>query len=100
MMRSVTEKHGGFGLVVTGADRQDIAVVVRAGMIRSGRAGSGWAVLDGPDSVWSETASSGGNGRARLGLAWRGPIWRFRFGRARCDEDGQVPVGRLRTGWA
>jgi hypothetical protein len=22
---------------------------------------------------------------------------RFRFGRARCDEDGQAPVGRLRT---
>ena len=46
MMRSVTEKHGGFGLVVTGADRQDMAVVVRAGMIRSGRASSGWAVTD------------------------------------------------------
>lgn len=96
MMRSVTEKHGGFGLVVTGADRQDMAVVVRAGMIRSGRASSGWAVLDGPDSVWSETASSGGNGL--VGSVGSGAFWRFRFGRARCDEDGQVPVGRLRTG--
>lgn len=58
MMRSVTEKHGGFGLVVTGADRQDMAVVVRAGMIRSGR------------------FRLGGCGRARPDREKTGEVWR------------------------
>lgn len=80
-MRSVTEKHGGFGLVVTGADRQDMAVTDRMGLIYPARHGR---------------ARQGGNGL--VGSVGSGAFWRFRFGRARCDEDGQVPVGRLRTG--